>query len=258
MKPLPARPDGVVAASAMRGFRRERCRGCGLPLAVCLCSAFAPLSSQLELVIVMPASESRSMSNTARVLARWLPAARLIVRGLPPGEMQGSAALGDAIQPEHAVLLFPIDAEPAATAGSDATPMRVPSSGGLERPLPARPIRQLVVADGTWSQARRIARRELDPLGLPRLALDRAWPSIYELRRKPSGLCTFEAVAIALGLLDSAELAARLLERFSLWSDYQLQVKRGNSPTPASAAAAPHPALARLYEITNSVRTADG
>jgi DTW domain-containing protein YfiP len=198
----------------------------------------------------MPASESRSMSNTARLLALWLPGTRLIVRGLPASESRQTSPLSESVT-EQAALLFPFDAEPAALAGADASPLRVPSTSGLERPLARAPIRQLVLADGTWSQARRIARRELEPLGLARVALDRAWPSIYELRRRPSGLCTFEAVAIALGLLDSTELAASLLERFSQWNDYQLQIKQGNDPK-RTTAPAPHPALARLREITSS------
>jgi DTW domain-containing protein len=258
MKPPPARSDSVVRAGGARGFRRPRCAACSLPLAGCLCKAFGPLSSRIGLCIVMPASESRSMSNTARLLALWLPGTRLIVRGLPSSEeAQQPSALRDVIVPEQAALLFPLDPEPATLAGAEATPIRVPSTSGLERPLAQATIRQLVVADGTWSQARRIARRELEPLGLSRLALDRAWPSSYELRRRPSGLCTFEAVAIALGLLDSAELAADLLTRFSRWNEYQRQIKQGSDPT-ALTRPTSHPALPRLREITGSPRPADG
>lgn len=255
MKPPLANPDSVVPMGAARGFRRERCPSCSLPLAVCLCAAFGPLASRIALCIVMPASESRSMSNTARLLVRWLPGTHLIVRGLPASEAIPAPALSDLIDRDHAALLFPLDPDPAERAGGATTPLRTPSTSGLARALPQRPIRQLIVADGTWSQARRIARRELDPLGLPRVALDRAWPSSYELRRKPSGLCTFEAVAMALGLLDSFELAAALLERFSRWNTYQLQVKRGSNPA-EPAALAPHPALARLREITSSTAPA--
>jgi tRNA-uridine aminocarboxypropyltransferase len=249
MKHPPVSSDTVVPSGAARGFRRQRCGGCSLPLAVCLCHAFGPLSSQMALCIVMPASESRSMSNTARLLALWLPSTRLIVRGLPSSATPQPTTLAAAIAPEHAALLFPLDPEPAALASSDARPIRVPSTSGLERAIAHGTIRQLVVADGTWSQARRIARRELEPLGLRRLSLDRAWPSSYELRRRPGGLCTFEAVAIALGLLESAELAAGLLERFSRWNEYQRQIKQGKDPRPGHVLE-PHPAIARLREIT--------
>lgn len=248
----PTRPGTVSHTSPVRGFRRERCLGCSLPVAVCLCEIFEPLSSRIEVCVVMPASESRSMSNTARVLARWLPGTRLIVRGLPPGEAAKAPSVSGSIETRHAALLFPLDPEPAELAGAEAAPIRVPSTNGLARPLPHGDIRQLVVADGTWSQARRIARRELTPLGLPRLALDHAWPSIYELRRRPSGLCTFEAIAIALGLLDAPELASALLERFSHWNRHQNQLKTGLEPYVEAQAPAPHPALARLREITAS------
>jgi len=248
----PTRPGNVSPASTARGFRRERCLGCSLPLSVCLCESFEPLQSRIDVCIVMPASESRSMSNTARVLARWLPGTRLIVRGLLPGEAAEATTVSGFIETRHAALLFPVDPEPADLAGAEAAPIRVPSTNGLARALPHGDIRQLIVADGTWSQARRIARRELTPLGLPRLALDHAWPSISELRRRPSGLCTFEAIAIALGLLDSPELASALLERFGHWNRHQNQLKRGREPYVEAHAPTAHPALARLREITRS------
>jgi DTW domain-containing protein YfiP len=118
MKPPPARSDSVVRAGGARGFRRPRCAACSLPLAGCLCKAFGPLSSRIGLCIVMPASESRSMSNTARLLALWLPGTRLIVRGLPSSEeAQQPSALRDVIVPEQAALLFPLDPDARRRGG---------------------------------------------------------------------------------------------------------------------------------------------
>src|SRR5690606_6794102 len=102
--------------------------------------------------------------------------------------------------------------------------------------------------DGTWSQARRVARRDLDALALPRLSLGSAWPSSYRLRRKPQGLCTFEAVAIALALLGAPALALELLARFQLWHAHQLAIKRGDG---VALPPEPHPATAALRELVH-------
>jgi DTW domain-containing protein YfiP len=191
------------------------------------------------------------MSNSARLLDLWLPHTQRIVRGAPPTDTASLPAPTLAgIDHQHAVLLFPDERATGETPPDEPAPLRVPTTTGLMGPLPGFEIRHLVVPDGTWAQARRIVRRELLPLGLPRLALDRAWPSIYELRRRPIGLCTFEAIAVALGLLESAALAAGLLERFAHWSQRQMQVKLGSPATPSFGAPEPHPALARLREIT--------
>jgi tRNA-uridine aminocarboxypropyltransferase len=251
MKPSPPEPRPEAPSSAARGFRRDRCQGCALPVAACLCQAATPLASRIEVHVVMPASESRSMSNTARLLQRWLVGTRLIVRGALPSERSPAPSQwSEALDRQHALLLFPEERAPAASADAEPRPLRVPSTTGLAQERPRFEVRQLIVPDGTWAQARHIVRRELLPLGLPRLALDRAWPSIYELRRKPSGICTFEAVAVALGLLDSAELAAGLLQRFSRWSQQQMLVKRGGASARPLSAPPPHPALTRLRDIT--------
>ncbi len=88
----------------------------------------------------------------------------------------------------------------------------------------------LLVPDGTWSQARRIAQREPDARGAELVRLPPGPPTRYGLRRNPreGTVSTFEAVARALGVLEGAEgaeLAARLLETFDRFVDRALRVR---------------------------------
>jgi DTW domain-containing protein YfiP len=142
-------------------------------------------------------------------------------------------------------------------------------------------VRHLIVPDGTWTQARRIERRCFAASGLPRISLDAGWPSVYSLRRgregsstgestglhsggssgchsgsywgcnsgSYSGLCTFEASAVALGLLGHAALAGALLERFVEWVRRAQRLKAGGGPLipEVSRSCDPHPALERLH-----------
>jgi DTW domain-containing protein len=232
---------GTFAKSKARGFRRARCPGCRLWTELCLCPDYAPLESRLRVSIVMPSTEANSSSNTARLLGLWLRGTEIYVRGGSQGPSYTSERM-PALDAESA-LLFPLEHSPAdAALGGEADGRCVDSAAFGEHKF-----RHLIVPDGTWAQARRLARRELLPLGLPRLTLHPAWPSIYGLRRKPQGVCTFEAVAIALALSGELELARQLLARFALWNQRQTAIKQGGEePSLAWPAPPPHPALALL------------
>ncbi len=221
-------PDSARARP--RGFRQARCGGCGLTQPACVCELWPALSSPLELSIVMSPSEARSASNTARLLALWLPGTRLHVRG-----GQSEAASPDAsLSRPHSAVLFPGGTPEAELSAADWSSLE-----------------HLIVPDGTWSQARRIERRCFAPEGLPRIELDPAWPSIYSLRRKSGGLCTFEAVAIAIALGQSPSLGRTLLERFSEWARRAEWLKAGGTGKQGEVMPQKpreHPASARLRE----------
>jgi DTW domain-containing protein YfiP len=189
-----------------------------------VCGLHGRLDCPLSISVVMSRPEARAASNSARLLALWLPDVALHVRG----------AGGGGIEPE-------------ALTARDGTALLFPGAGHPE-PLPPG-VRHLIVPDGTWAQARRIERRWFAAQGLPRVALWGPWPSVYGLRRGREGLCTFEAVAIALGLLHDRELAALLLERFAEWARRAQQLKAGGAPAPLARATAEHPAIGVLRSL---------
>jgi DTW domain-containing protein YfiP len=154
-------------------------------------------------IIVAHRSELNKSTGTARLVARMLDQATLLSRSdSEPREPLAS---------EGAVLLFPSE-------------QSVPLSS-----LPFRPT-TLVVPDGTWAQARRIVRRDPYCQGLAHVRLDVQRESAYQLRRnpRPGGLCTLEAVAEALRVLDGDVLAGTLLSVFADWVMRSQRVRAGD------------------------------
>ena len=215
-----------------------------------MCALWPPLAAPFEISIVMSPQEARAASNSAQLALLWLTGSRRYVRG-----QAGLSDPGELAARPGSALLFP---------------------GGRERqPLPSALPLHLIVPDGTWSQARRIERNWFAPHALPRLELDPGLPSVYALRRarlpdRPargssevsgagdpgvavptSRLCTFEAIALAIGVLGDAPLADTLLRRFAEWARRASWIKAGGGTPPAPWPAPPaelaaHPATAAL------------
>lgn len=76
-------------------------------------------------------------------------------------------------------------------------------------------VRDLVLLDGTWQEARRIYDRSPYLKRFPVLKIKAEDQSVYRLRRnqKDGGLCTPETMAEILKLKGHAGLAGQLLER---------------------------------------------
>lgn len=217
---------GVDTVTAPRGFRQARCAGCGLTAELCVCSLWPPLDAPFAISVVLSPRESRAASNSARLASLWLSKSALHVRGA-----HGLSDPDALIARPGSALLFP--------------------GASVRRPLPSD-IQHLIVPDGTWSEARRIERRWFAPHPLPRVELDPSLPSAYALRRGCSGLCTFEAIAIAIGVTRSPELARILLGRFAEWARRARWLKAGGTaPGGAfdvlSSRTEEHPAVARAF-----------
>jgi hypothetical protein len=72
---------------------------------------------------------------------------------------------------------------------------------------------------------------------------------VYCLRRRPEGLCTFEAVAVALGATGDRALAAALLARFAEWALRAGRLKLGGGAAASREPAPEHPAAALLRAL---------
>jgi DTW domain-containing protein YfiP len=138
-------------------------------------------ATRVHVALVLHADEVKKPTNTGRLAVECLANARVIVHD---ASTIAEAFPPRALAPDTA-LLFPSD---------DAVPLDA---------IDALSLRTLVVADGTWRQARKIA-RDLDHL--PRVVLTGAPPTEYRLRaeRRPGGLSTLEAIAAALDVLERA------------------------------------------------------
>lgn len=208
----------VLGGRDLRGWRLVRCGGCGLPEARCLCAELPRLTVRTRVVVVMHRIEAVRSTNTGRLAAAMLSGSTVRVRGA-----QGAAVEGP---PEgRRLVLFPAEGARALTpddAGDDLV---------------------LVVPDGTWSQARRIHRRDPAAQGAETVALPTRAESAYELRRnaRDGGLCTLEAVAAAMRVLEGEAVAEALRDAFARWHERALDLRGGvnGSPTRGCASAPP-------------------
>jgi DTW domain-containing protein YfiP len=169
-----------------RHSRDPRCPRCAFRGDPCLCPEVPQVETQLGILIVRHAAEIKKQSNSARWAALALDCT--VIDYAATSAPFDAAALGDL---HDAWLLFP---------GGDATPP------------PAAPPRRLIVPDGTWQQAKRIAARVPELRRLPHLCIGEV-PQERRLRRAPenvNGMSTLEAIACALELCGEPLPAAQL------------------------------------------------
>lgn len=133
-------------------------------------------------------------TNTARLATIALTNAELRLVGRPEDRVQLEGLAAPALR---AVLLYP---------SANARP--------LTRELAADGPLTLVVPDGNWRQAKKMAANEEQLEPLPHVTLPAGPPSRYTLRTHPDPrfLATLEAIARALGILEGEAVQRRLEE----------------------------------------------
>lgn len=185
----------------MRTRRLSRCCGCGLSLNLCLCSQLPSLRARTRIVVLAHRVELEKSTNTGKLVARMLGAHAELVQSHEPWQ---SAA------PSKSVVLFPTDdARPLEELGSE--------------------VGCVIIPDGTWVQARRIARRHPACANLTKVRLNTTLRSAYALRRShlADGLCTLEAAAETLRVLEADSCADAMLAAFAKWVERALLVRAG-------------------------------
>jgi DTW domain-containing protein YfiP len=199
-RPAPATRAGVHQDAG----RLPRCTGCALPVEACICAELRALPSRTRVVVRMHRVESTKLTNTGRLVPRLVEGARVEIVGLEPAS--------EPVEGERRLLLFPSEGAPP-----------------LEEALAERGPVTLLVPDGSWSQARRIAHHELRRHDLALVSLPDPSDSRYRLRRKPKtgGLATLEAVAHALGVLEGPHLEQHLLAAFDRFVGVHLALRAG-------------------------------
>lgn len=173
---------------------------------LCVCPLVPRLELATRLVVVMHWREANTTTNTGRLAALALPNSEVRVRGVA-GERdvtEGIVAPG-----RRTLLLFP---------GPDAVALEPGFSDRFPGPY------TLVVPDGTWRQARKVATREPSLAGALRVQLEDAGDSAYRLRRAPrtGALSTMEAIARALGVLEGPHAQAPLEALFRVMVERSL------------------------------------
>jgi DTW domain-containing protein YfiP len=173
-----------------------------------MCALVKPLVLATHVVVLVHRREVQKTTNTARLVPLALRHAELRTVGLASDRSR----FDDLVQEQRETwLLFP--REGSRTLSHEL-------AGG-------RPV-TLVVPDGNWPQARRMARNEPQLARLPAVHLPESAPRRFELRRHPLAhrLSTFEALARALGILEGEAVQRELEQALALKVERTLATRR--------------------------------
>jgi DTW domain-containing protein YfiP len=169
---------------------------------------------QTRVVILMHTSEEVLPSNTARLAAKSLVNSEIRING----RLGDRLSADDLIQAgRRSLLLYP--SAFAIELSSDFV-------ASLTEPV------NLIVPDGKWRQTQKFVRREPALAGITHVKVPPGPPSQYLLRSQPNdnSLCTLEAIARALGILESRDAQAQLEAVLQVLVERTLRV-RGKLPS---------------------------
>lgn len=205
---------------------KKRCVTCGLGLAHCLCDHIVPIDTTTHVTVVMHSLETRRASNSGKLLHRSLSASSIKYYGRADGPLD----LSEAVKPGHRnILLYPVTQRTAPPEGDE--------------PL------NLIVPDGNWRQAAKIARLLIEAEAVTPVALPYKAPSRYRLRSaptRPEGLATFEACARFLGTIEGLKVEEALLAIFDEFVTRHLRARAKLGREPRILPGAPPDFAARI------------
>jgi DTW domain-containing protein YfiP len=195
-----------------RSQSTDKCARCRIYRPLCLCGDIVPLILNTRVTLYMHWRERLRATNTGWLACLALPNGEIRLRGAREQELRPA----EAAPLKNALLLFP---------SQDAVELTSEWLTGQHRPV------TLVVADGSWNQAKKVPYRESSLAGIPNVKLPVGAPSCYRLRRSPhvQNLSTLEAIARALGIIEGREVQVSLESLFlkmverRLWSMGQLR-----------------------------------
>ena len=191
-----------------RILAEHRCPGCEIRKPLCFCAHIPRLELQTRVILLMHTAEEVLTSNTARLTTKALTNSEIRIRGRLNQPMSTD---GFIVEGRPSFLLYP------SAHAAELNPEFVANLSG-----PAK----LIVPDGSWVRTRKFVRRDPAFVGIPHVKLPPGPPSEYRLRAQagPHSLCTLEAVARAIGALESTdaqralEAVLRVMVERTLWS----------------------------------------
>jgi len=208
-----------------------RCQQCQMRREKCICQAVHDIKKVLPenlsyVSVIMHHREEKLTTNTARLAKLILPNCQIHIRG----------KLGCTLSPDNILIknrtpIFLYPSENAAPLTHDLANDLV--NNGLAHDFAndlatkslakglantRRNNIQLIVPDGSWRQASKVAKREAWLKDVAHVYLSENLPSKYFLRDEPKagGLATFEAIARALGFFHGKTVQRQLESVFEL------------------------------------------
>lgn len=205
-----------------RTCSQARCPECRIHKYLCFCKEIIKIEYPTEIVIIMHKAETHLTSNTAKLAINSLKNSSLRVRGLKDHPL----TLDDLHDGKENLLLFPSE---------DSEELKM-EHGNHEN------IR-LIVPDGSWGQAKSIAKREPFFKTIKKVRLPVGKLSEYQLRSEPSpaSVSTFEAIERAIEILHPNQGTLELKKYFkimverNLWAKTMIHESQCTYPIPQKA-----------------------
>ncbi|MFT7260504.1 MAG: DTW domain-containing protein YfiP [Glaciecola sp.] len=211
--------------STLSPFYCAHCIQCRLPKTHCVCDKIEQIELPFNISLCCHSKEWQRNDNTGQ----WaLLSSKHIqrIRWHRKPELM-SPSLSTTLEPEPGhYLLFPSDdAENIQNLFQKATQATDQSATKIL----SLPIKQLWVIDGTWQEVQKILRQSPWLKALPKVHIQSAegevLESYFKLRRNQQGLCTLEAIEVAISY--QVPLAAQTLKRnFHLFQNTLLDLLR--------------------------------
>jgi DTW domain-containing protein YfiP len=199
---------------------RDCCWTCRRPKCVCLCEHIKKHAASVRFVILAHPNEARSKMSTG-YLAHLSLAESVYIEDY---DFKQCRELEDILQhpSETCYLLFP---------SSSAIPLPAIKTS---TPTIAQTRTNIIVIEGTWSQARVILAKSEKLRSLPHLTLNSTRSSRFKIRTQPDPTClsTIEAIGYALRDLGdfSDERTEEFLSPFLTLVERQINYQKTNSP----------------------------
>jgi DTW domain-containing protein YfiP len=183
-----------------RSKRSERCPHCRLHTDLCICNAVPRLDLATRLILVMHRREWAKPTATGPLALTVLTNSELRIQGHKEQPLDFRDLDTDQ---RRTLLLYP---------GEEARTLSLSLLAEDPRPV------NLVVPDGNWRQAARMGRRLPGLEHATMVRLPEGAKTGWGIRKEchPEGLATFEAIARALGIIDSVAVQKSMEELFQL------------------------------------------
>ncbi len=178
---------------------KDPCPGCFMHKALCICALIPSLQTKTRVTLVVHAKELKRTTNTGRLAVQALTNSEMRIRG---GDCE-ALDLSDLIRDDYETVLF--------YPSEDAVELNADFLSKINRPV------HLIVPDGNWRQASKVQSRHPELGQITRVKIGTENLSTHHLRAETTkeGMATLQAIAQALGILESVEIKTRLMALYS-------------------------------------------
>jgi DTW domain-containing protein YfiP len=197
--------------SMRRSTKDKRCPECRINLDHCFCEAISPFQTNHQISVVIHVRELKLTSNTAYFIKKLLPQqTTLWTRGRVFEPFSAKAVL-------QSSTLKPLYIYPDENAQDFDQAFREKNPGPYH----------FIIPDGSWTQARKVHKREEDFKDLTLIKLPETLKGEYLLRKSNHShwLSTFEAIAQVLKMSGENDQYEKMMTFFKIFNQRVYQTR---------------------------------